>query len=80
MAAKKHAKKVARHIDPLSLSDTIRVLKKDNPFREGSEVFKRVNAVLSCNGKSVGAAVKKGARTSTVRWARKNKVVRTVTA
>lgn len=44
-------------------------------FREGTAVAKRVQAVLSSNGKPVEAALKKGARTSTVRYLAKAKVI-----
>lgn len=50
------------------LDDTAKivVLKKDIPFREGTAVYKRARAVLS--SKTVQEALKRGARTSTVRW------------
>ena len=40
---------------------------KDLTFTEGSAVHKRARAVLGA--KTVGEALKRGARTSTVRWA-----------
>lgn len=50
------------------------VVKKDNPFTPGTEVHKRMSAVLAAP--TVGAAVKKGARTSTVRWAVAHRLVK----
>ena len=51
---------------PVEETMKIKVLKRDNPFREGTAVAKRVDAVL--HAKSVAVALKKGARKSTVRW------------
>jgi hypothetical protein len=48
----------------------------ENPFREGSAVHKRAGAVLRANGKPVAAAIKAGARVSTVRYLEKAKVIR----
>jgi hypothetical protein len=44
-------------------------------FREGTAVYKRVRAVLASNGKPVETALKRGARTSTVRFLAKAKVI-----
>lgn len=43
------------------------VLAKENPYREDTAVHKRAQAVLLSGGKTVETALKKGARTSTVR-------------
>ncbi len=48
-------------------------------FREGTAVAKRVAAVLGAGGKTVDLALKHGARTSTVRYLAKAKVIRLVT-
>lgn len=48
----------------------------ENPYREGSAVAKRVNAVLTT--RRVDAALKKGARTSTVRACLRAKLIRIV--
>lgn len=53
---------------PLEMSAKIVVVKQDNPFREGTAVHRRARAVLTAHNKTVEYAVKKGARTSTVRW------------
>lgn len=52
------------------------VIKKENPFREGSGAFKRTNIVLAARGKTVEYAVSKGARRSTVRRLAEMKIVR----
>lgn len=52
----------------------ITVVKKENPFTEGSKVAKRVGAVLKA--KTVEEALKKGARTSTVRYCVKHRLVK----
>jgi hypothetical protein len=49
-------------------------------FREGSAVAKRVAAVMGAGGKTVELALKRGARTSTVRYLAKAKVIRLVTS
>ena len=49
-------------------------------FRDGSAVQKRVNAVLAARGKTVELALKRGARTSTVRYLAKAKVIKLVAA
>lgn len=54
------------------------VLRKDIPFREGTAVYKRAQAVL--RSKTVAEALKRGARTSTVRWFVACKQVRLETA
>jgi hypothetical protein len=46
----------------------------ENPFREGSAVAKRVNAVLSA--RRVDVALKKGARKSTIRACLRAKLIR----
>jgi hypothetical protein len=46
-----------------------------NPFTEGTKQHKRAAAVLSCNGKSVEAAKKKGADQWTVRFLAQNKII-----
>ena len=56
------------------------VLKKENPFRESTAVHKRAQAVLLSGGKTVEAALKKGARTSTVRALVREGLVRLVTS
>lgn len=61
---------------PLNVKDKIKVVKNQNPFAEGSDTAKRVNAVLTST--SVEQAIKKGARTSTVRWALKNRLIKLV--
>jgi hypothetical protein len=48
-------------------------------FREGTAVARRVAAVLASNGKPVEAALKRGARTSTVRYLEKSNVIRLIT-
>lgn len=52
------------------------VAKAENPFTPGSAVYKRVQAVLASNGKTVADALKKGARKSTVKYLRDHKIVR----
>jgi hypothetical protein len=54
------------------------VLKKDVPFREGTAVHKRGQAVL--RSKTVAEALKRGARPSTVRYFVECKQVRLVAA
>jgi hypothetical protein len=71
--SKKSKKTPAR---PVALDAKIVVLKAENPFREGTAVHKRVQAVLACKGKTVEDAVRRGARRSTVRWCRDHKIVR----
>lgn len=67
----------ARKIMPVEPTDRIVVNKKAElpPFRDGTGVAKRVNAVIACNGKPVESALKRGARTSTVRFLAKAKVI-----
>ena len=50
------------------------IAKAENPFTPGSAVYKRVEAVIKA--KTVADALKKGARKSTVKWARDHKIVR----
>lgn len=73
----KSVKKVrsAPSIVPLPLDAKIRVIKAENPFREGTAVHKRVQAVFASKGQTVETAIKKGARRSTVRWLREHKLV-----
>lgn len=59
---------------PLAEEAKIVVVKKENPFREGSEVFKRAQAVLA--SKDVATALKKGARISTVRYLAKHRFIK----
>lgn len=47
----------------------------ENPFRPGTGVYKRAGAVLRSNGKPVAAALRSGARTSTVMHLAKAKVI-----
>ena len=56
------------------------VLSAINPCRSGTAVHRRVSAVLRSNGKTVRDALRAGARTSTVRWAARQKLVRVVPA
>ena len=61
---------------PVALEAKIVVLKAENPFREGTKVYKRVQAVLLSKGKPVEVALKKGARRSTMNWLRDHKIIR----
>lgn len=56
------------------------VLKRENTMREGTEVHKRVGAVLRANGKPIETALRFGARTSTVRYLIKAQVIRITAA
>jgi hypothetical protein len=56
-------KTMTKKLDPKA---KIVVLKKDIPFRTGTAVHKRAQAVYT--GRTVEGALKRGARTSTVRW------------
>lgn len=60
----------------INTTDKITAVKTvaDIPFTDGSAVHGRVRAVLT--SKTVGAAIKKGARMSTVRYAVKHRLVR----
>lgn len=72
----KTAKKTTRKT-AASISDDARITviaKAENPFTPGSAVYKRVEAVIKA--KTVADALKKGARKSTVKWARDHKIVR----
>lgn len=51
---------------PIEKTAKIVVLKQDNPFRPETAVHRRARAVLT--SKTVADALRKGARTSTVRW------------
>lgn len=53
---------------PLEKTAKIIVLKQGNPFREGTAVHRRARAVLTAHNKTVEYSLKKGAKTSTVRW------------
>jgi len=55
------------------------VVRKENPFRNSTAVHKRAQAVLLSGGKTVETALKKGARTSTVRALVREGLVRLVT-
>lgn len=81
-AAKKTAVKVVARAVPAALDKGAKIVVNksvDVPeFREGTAVAKRVGAVLASGGKTVEAALKKGARTSTVRYLAKAKVIRLV--
>lgn len=78
-AVKKTAKKAATaaSID-LGARITLVDPKTENPFRVGTAVYKRVNAVLAAKGQPVEVALKKGARRSTVNYLAKQKVIRLV--
>lgn len=52
------------------------VLKRDNPFSEGTERFKRARAILTSNGRPYADARKKGADSWTLRQLQKKKLVR----
>lgn len=60
-------------VDPAA---KIVVVKSDNPFREGTAVHKRAQVVLSAKGKPVADVLKRGARTSTVRFLVRARLVR----
>ena len=49
--------------------------KAANPFTEGTKQHKRAAAVLSCKGKTVEAAKKKGADQWTVRYMAHHKLI-----
>jgi hypothetical protein len=51
---------------PIETNAKLIIVKNDNPFREGTAVHKRARAVLTST--TVAQALKKGARTSTVRY------------
>ena len=51
------------------------VLSKENPFAKGTGAFKRVQAVLA--SKSKAEALKRGARSSTVRYCLNEKLIKT---
>lgn len=74
MAVKKATKSIIR--DNL----TIVVVKKENPFTEGTKQFKRASAVFACKGKTVAEAKKKGADTWTVRELARRKLIRAAAA
>jgi hypothetical protein len=59
------------------ISDDMKVvvLKKENPFSEGTEIFKRAAHILASHGKSVEVA-KKGRDGSIIRWLVDRKYVR----
>lgn len=48
----------------------------ENPFRAGTAVHRRASAVLRAHGKPVTEALRRGARTSTVAFLAKAKVIR----
>jgi hypothetical protein len=56
------------------------VIKKENPFTEGTVQARHAAAVLGANGKTVADAKKKGADSWTVREMVKRKLVRVVAA
>ena len=66
----------AKTTKAISPESKIVVLKAENPFREGTAVYKRVQAVLLSKGKTVEHVLKKGAKRSTVRYLRDHKIVR----
>ena len=53
----------------------LKVVKKENPFTDGTVQAKHANAVLASNGKTVADAKKKGADSWTVRELVRLKVV-----
>jgi hypothetical protein len=57
----------------MPLDAKIKVVKKDNPFTEGTKVYKRVAAVLA--SRTVEQALKKGARRSTVHWMKAHRLI-----
>ncbi len=68
--------KTSKTVKPIDLAARIAVAAKaENPFREGTAVHKRVQAVLSAKGKPVEYALKHGAKRSTVRYLAKAKVI-----
>lgn len=72
MATKKNAKlAVTRITDDMKL----KVVKKENPFSEGTVQAKHAAAVLAANGLTVAAAKKKGADGWTVRELVKRRIV-----
>jgi len=56
------------------------VVKKENPFTEGTKQHKRAAAVLACSGKTVEDARKRGADQWTVRYMVTNKFVKVAAA
>ena len=73
----KKANVVKRVASPrLAPEDKVVVLKKENPFREGTKVHKRVNVVLTHSNKTVAELMKHGARTSTIHWLENHKIVK----
>lgn len=60
----------------IASTDIIVVAKKENPFTEGTGAYKRVQAVLASNGKTKADAIKKGAKSSTVRYCVNEGIVR----
>lgn len=56
------------------------VVKKENPFAEGTVQAKHAAAVLAANGKTVADAKKKGADSWTVRELVKRKLIKVMTA
>jgi hypothetical protein len=77
MATKKAKTTVAKTVPaakPIAEEAKITVINKENPFREGTGVYKRAQAVLT--SKKVADAIKKGARISTVRYLAKNRFIK----
>jgi hypothetical protein len=74
MAATKKTKTAgkARIVDDMKVI----VLKKENPFAEGTVQAKHAAAVLGSNGATVAAAKKKGADSWTIRQLVERKIVR----
>jgi hypothetical protein len=58
----------------------IAILKKENPFTEGTKQHKRAAAVLACSGKTVQDARKRGADAWTVREMVRRKFVKVTAA
>ena len=77
----KTAKKTAKtaNVTAAAIPDDAKIIVvagAENPFREGTAVYKRVQAVLLSKGKTVEFALKKGARKSTVKYLRDHKIVK----
>lgn len=76
-ARRKNTTSTTKRAAPIPLEAKIFVPKgAENPFREGTAVYKRVQAVLSSKGKTVEFAVGHGARRGTVRYLRDHKIVK----
>lgn len=70
-------KTTAKRAAPVPLEAKIFVPKgAENPFRAGTAVYKRVDAVLKAKGKTVEFAVEHGARRGTVRYLRDHSIVK----